>query len=350
MTQSFFALESISKMFETLQPFMILYEEKYCEKISMALKFYLPKTLRHSLPIDGWQKPNVESELLCGENLRDRDNFEPVAVENPQTEVAFLVLTSGTTGLPKVTQLTHSLLLNGVHIWWENDFHYEPLRENSILFSLSPLRWISQVGLVLRSSLYGIKRICANRAANGQYGLEIIRQTKPTHLFAVPSFFYDVLLQVNEGDTESLNSLKFIQLGGEPPSGVIIDLTKKKAVNSRLFYSYGMSEVAGSITNDEFLSGGKLQPGYEMQVLNENQQPLDSNQRGHLAIKTPYPFVGYKGRDNSKYFLKNGFFLNGDYGYFDDQHTLHVLGRVNDLIKFNNIMVSQKYTYFFYFE
>ncbi|TMW42522.1 hypothetical protein DOY81_012398 [Sarcophaga bullata] len=311
--------ENTAKMFETLQPFMILYEEMFCEKLFKALKIHFPKSLKHILAIDRLQQPNVETELLKAKDFQDFDRYKPVEINNPETEVAFLVLTSGTTDLPKVTQLTHCLLLNGVYIWWENDFHYEPLQENS--------------------STGHIKRICANRSAAGLYGLEIIKQTKPTHLFAVPSFFHEVLLHVKQDDTESLDSLKYIQLGGESPSSVIIDLSKQKAVNSRLFYSYGMSEVAGSITNDEHLSGGKLQPGYVMQVLDHNLEPLSFNHKGQLAIKTPYPFIGYKGRDNSKCFLENGFFLNGDFGYFDQQHTLHVLGRVRDLIKHDNILL-----------
>ena len=336
----FFVLENIAKLFETLQPFMILYEEMFREKVKKALEIHFPNTLKHILTFDPLHKPNVESELLVSGDFKDFDNFKPEPINNPQTEVAFLVLTSGTTDVPKVIQLTHCLLLNGAYIWWENDFHYEPLGKNSVIFSLSPLRWISQIALILQSSLLGIKRICANKTATGLYGLEIIKQMRPTHLFAVPSFFHDVLLRVKDDDMDSLKSLKYIQLGGEAPSRVIIDLTKQKAVNSRLFYSYGMSEIAGSITNDEHISGGKLQPGFEMQVLDDNLNPLPFNRKGQLAIKTQYPFIGYKGRDNTKFFLENGFFLNGDFGYFDQHSNLHVLGRVKDLIKYNNTLVS----------
>ncbi|XP_037808390.1 putative acyl--CoA ligase YdaB [Lucilia sericata] len=330
--------ENIDKMFDIIQPFMILYEYEFLEKILKSLKRQKPKTLKYLLAIDRSNTPNISSELLKSSGSIDFDQFQTLEL-NCQLEVAFLVLTSGSTGLPKVTQLSHCLLLNGVYVWWANDYNYEPINSNSLLFSLSPLRWISQVVLLLQSALLGIKRISANKAATGAYGLEILRKTKPTHIFAVPSFFYELLLQLKEDDKKSLDSLKYIQLGGEPPSKVIINLTKTRAVYSKLFYSYGMSEVSCSITNNEHISGGKLQPGFEMQVLDEQLKPLAHNENGRLAIRTPYPFVGYKGENNSKYFLDNGFFLNGDYGYFDENNTLHFLARLKDLIKYQNVLL-----------
>ncbi|XP_023292862.2 putative acyl--CoA ligase YdaB [Lucilia cuprina] len=331
--------ENIDKMFDVIQPFMILYEYVFLEKILKSLKRQKPKSLKYLLAIDKSNTPNISSELLKSCGSIDFDQFQSLEIANPQEEVAFLVLTSGSTGLPKVTQLSHCLLLNGVYVWWANDNNYAPIDSNSLLFSLSPLRWISQVVLLLQSALLGIRRICANKAATGAYGLEILRTTKPTHIFSVPSFFYELLLQLKEDDTESLDSLKYIQLGGETPSRVIINLAKSRAINSKLFYSYGMSEVSCSITNDELISGGKLQPGFEMQILDEQLKPLSHNQNGRLAIKTPYPFVGYKGENNSQYFLENGFFLNGDYGYFDDDNTLHFLARLKDLIKYQNVLL-----------
>lgn len=319
---------------------MIFYEKVFLEKILTSLKRYKPKSLKYMFAIDNTYAPNVSSELLKTYYFTDFDKFQSIRIDKPELEIAFLILTSGSTGLPKVTQLTHCLLLNGVYVWWVNNLNYEPVSSNSVLFSLSPLRWISQVVLLLQSAILGVKRICANKAASGAYGLKILSQTKPSHIFSVPSFFYEILLELKEGDKESLESLKYIQLGGEPPSSVIINLTKKFAINSKLFYSYGMSEVSCSITNDENISGGKLQPGFEMQVLDDNLQPLGPRQCGQLAVKTPYPFAGYKEQDNSKLFLKSGFFLNGDYGYFDDENTLHFLARLKDLVKSKNVLVS----------
>lgn len=336
----FILTENIDRMFEIIQPFMILYELRFLGKIVQSLKRHKPKSLKYMFAIDTDKAPNVMEDLLKPSDLEDFKKFESIKIENPQKEVAFLVLTSGSTGLPKVTQLTHCLLLNGVYVWWANDLNYEPLNNNSLLFSLSPLRWISQVVLLLQSAILGIKRICANRAATSSYGLEILRKTKPTHIFSVPSFFYDVLLELKDDDKESLDSLKYIQLGGETPSNVIMNLTKKFCINSKLFYSYGMSEVSCSITNDQHISGGKLQPGFEMLVLDDKLQPLGPQQNGRLAIKTPYPFKGYKGLNNRKYYLKNGYFLNGDYGYFDKENTLHFLARYKDLIKSQNALVS----------
>ncbi|XP_073834579.1 putative acyl--CoA ligase YdaB [Musca autumnalis] len=331
--------EGLDDVMATIQPSIIFYEEIFRHKIQNCLNRIKPVSLKYVFAIDGPDLEVFESEFLkpCDEEVYT--NFQPLLIANPEEETAFIVLTSGSTGLPKAIQLSHAAVLNGMYIWWANPENYEPLDCNSLLFSLSPLRWISQLELLMQSAILGIKRICANRAAIGSYGLCILRETQPTHIFSVPSFFYDILLELPKNDDHSLMSLKYIQLGGEFPSEAISEKVRLNAVNARLYYSYGMSEVSGSITNDQTISGGKLQPGYQVQILNENMEPEGYNKNGRLAVRTPYKFLGYKALDNTKYFLPNGFFLNGDYGYFDRNNILHVLARYADLIKIGGVVI-----------
>lgn len=332
--------DDLDTMLDTLQPTVILYEDVYKFKVFGSIERRRPSCLKYMFTIDGTEESNIENILLKSHGRDHFENFKPTKIEKPEAEIAFIVLTSGSTGTPKAIQLSHAAVLNGMYIWWENPYNYEPLTKTSVLFSLSPLRWISQVEILLQSAILGIKRICANKAASGVYGLDIMRTTKPTHIFSVPSFFYEVLQELPEEDRDSLTSLKYIQLGGEYPSQVIMDKTRKHVRNAKIFHSYGMSEVSGSITNDENISGGKLQHGYQVQILDDALSPLGPNEHGRLTLKTPYPFLGYRGLDNTKYFLQNGFFLNGDYGYFDDENILHLLARYTDLIKAPGVVVG----------
>ncbi|XP_061395297.1 putative acyl--CoA ligase YdaB [Musca vetustissima] len=331
--------EELPKVLTTVEPSIIFYESIFENKIKTYVNQNRSVSLKHTVPIDGPEAVVFENEFLKDLKESMYANFQSPVTTNPQEDIAFIVLTSGSTGLPKAIQLSHATVLNGMYIWWANPDNYEPLNSNSILFSLSPLRWISQVALLLQSAILGIKRICANRAATSSYGLRILCETQPTHIFSVPSFFYDILLELPDGNRNSLKSLKYIQLGGEYPTKIISEKAKLHAENARLYYSYGMSEVAGSITNDEHISGGKLQPGYQVQVLNENNEAQGYNESGRLAIKIPYKFLGYKGLGRTEYILSNGFFLNGDFGYFDRNNTLHLLARYSDLIRLipNNV-------------
>ncbi|XP_073832944.1 uncharacterized protein isoform X2 [Musca autumnalis] len=334
--------ESTTGLFDLLEPALILYEEKYLSKIQRCLKRSKLQKQPHILLIDGVQEPNIKTELLKEPDTNPVDfaNFKSVDIKDTREEIALLVLTSGSTGLPKIVQITHALIMHGITIWWDNDENYAPLDENSVVFSFSPLRWISQVAVMLQSMLFGLRRVSSCGAPTGKYGLEVLRNTDCiTHIFVAPSIFYEILLQLDENDRESLKSLRSIQLGGEPASKVCLELSKKHAVNAKNFHCYGMTEMSSCICNDLYINGGKPLPGYEVQILDDQMQPLLANQPGQIAIRPPFPLKGYKSTDNSVYYNERVLFVNGDYGLIDEQGKLHVLARYKDLIRSNGEVI-----------
>lgn len=322
-----------------MEPAAIFYEEKYLNKIQASLTQSKAQPLL--VAINGAQQPNVKNDLLKQpEHPVDFDNFKSVEIKDTQEEIALLALTSGSTGLPKIVQITHALMIHGITIWWDNDENYAPLNENSVVFSFSPLRWISQAAVMFQSMLFGIKRVSSCGVLTGKYGLKLLRSSGITHIFVAPSIFYDILLELDESDTESLKCLRSIQLGGEPATKVILEMSKKHAVNAKNFHCYGMTEMSTVICNDLYVNGGKPLPGYEVQILDDQNQPLGVNQPGQIALRPPYPLKGYKSMDNSVYYNEYGLFVNGDYGLVDEQGKLHVLARYKDLIKSNGEVVS----------
>ncbi|XP_061397853.1 2-hydroxy-7-methoxy-5-methyl-1-naphthoate--CoA ligase-like [Musca vetustissima] len=332
--------ESTTGLFDLLEASAIFYEEKYLKKIQGCLANSKHKNYPQLIVINGEQQPNVKNDLLKQpEHPIDFDNFKSVEIKDTRDEIAILALTSGSTGLPKIVQITHALMLHGITIWWDNDENYAPLDENSVVFSFSPLRWISQVAVMLQSMLFGIKRVSSCGAPTGEYGFAVLRSSGITHLFVAPSIYHEILLQLDENDKESLKSIRSIQLGGEPASKVILELSKKHAVNAKNFHCYGMTEMSTVITNDIYINGGKPLPGYEVQILDDQCRPLVANQPGQIALRPPYPLKGYKSLDNSVYYNEQGLFVNGDYGLIDERGRLHVLARYKDLIKNNGEVI-----------
>lgn len=333
--------ESTAYLFGILKPAAILYEEDYYSKIQKCIDLARLETDPQLISINSPRLPNVQKDLLKPtDDFINFDQFKSVEIQNPQEEIACLVLTSGSTGVPKIVQLTHALMMHGACIWWDNKDNYAPMNKDSVVFSFSPLRWISQIQVLMQSMLFGLKRISSCGAPTGKYGLGVLSACDITHIFVAPSIFYEILLQVDDDDTHSLSSLKFVQLGGEPCSKIILEKTQKHVINGKAFQCYGMTEVSTCISNDEHINGGKPLPGYEMQILDDNMNPLGPNQRGQIALKPPFPLKGYMAVDNAPYYNKQGLFVNGDYGLIDDQHQLHVLARYKDLIKSHGETVS----------
>ncbi|XP_073814344.1 2-succinylbenzoate--CoA ligase-like [Musca autumnalis] len=327
--------ESTAIVFDVVQPVAIFYEDKYRNKIEECLKRRKHQQKPpHLISIDSEEnQPNVKSDMLKQpEQPIDFASYKSVKIDDTKDEIALLALTSGSTGPPKVVQLSHAHVMHGATIWWDNAENWEHLNENSVVFTFSPLRWITQIQLMLQAVLFGVRRVSSSIAL-GKHGLELMRNSGLTHIFASPTFYYDILLLLDENDTESFSTLRNIMLGGETPSKVVYELSKKHAVNAKHYYGYGMTEMASVICCDMKINGGKLLPGYELQILDDQWQPLGVNQPGQIALRPPLPLKGYKSMDNSVYYNDRGLFVNGDYGFMDEEGKLHVLARYKDVIK-----------------
>ncbi|XP_075157074.1 uncharacterized protein LOC142230315 [Haematobia irritans] len=332
--------ESTGYLFNIAQPSLIVYEDKYLMKLQEILKTSQLQKTPLMLAINNGENPNIQEMLLKQPTTPIAySDFKSIELFNTQEEIAILVLTSGSSGVPKLVQISHALLMHGVAIWWDNENNYAPLDGESVVFSFSPLRWISQGGVLFQSMLFGLKRVSSCGIPTGKYGLELLRNNDITHLFAAPSIFYEILLEIDPQDTQSLRTLKMVQLGGEPPSQILLDLAKKHAVNARIFNCYGMTEMSSCIAIDEHINGGKLLPGYELQILDDNLQPLGTNQPGQIALRPPYPLKGYMATENAQFLNDQGLFINGDYGVMDDEQRLHVLARYKDLIRSNGEVI-----------
>jgi propionyl-CoA synthetase len=80
-------------------------------------------------------------------------------------------------------------------------------------------------------------------------------------------------------------------------------------------------------------------PGFDVHVLDENNEELPRGRDGLLMIRTPLP-PGCMSRvwgDDNKFFdtyLRQapGFYMTGDGGYFDEDGYLFVMGRIDDVI------------------
>ncbi|KAG8337382.1 hypothetical protein J6590_024371 [Homalodisca vitripennis] len=138
----------------------------------------------------------------------------------------------------------------------------------------------------------------------------------------------------------------FFKSGGEIVLGSLFKEFETKVLGGRikLGTAYGSTEC-GLITaaiqgvpegDDRSGSCGKLIPGVEIKILDDEGHLVSPGNIGEIWIKTLAVTPGYWGRPdlNSSMFDNDGFFRNGDAGYFDPEGNLYLRGRVCDLINF----------------
>lgn len=156
------------------------------------------------------------------------------------------------------------------------------------------------------------------------------------------------LEQSLETQRDSLSSLRCLVSSSER-----LDQSLKQRLKDslacELHECYGASEVA-IVTNlfatDDSVpldSVGKVLPGVDVQIMDEQNQPAAIGAIGEIACKTPMRFSGYyKQPELTAASFWGDYFRTGDLGYLDQQGNLHYVGRKKELIIVGGINVYPK--------
>lgn len=264
------------------------------------------------------------------DELTARNDPAPVTCADPNS-VAHLAFTSGTTGRPKATPLTHANLLASIrslmYAWrWTADdvlVHALPLTHGHGLSGL-------QAGLVAGCRGVFLPRfepgaLCGEIAAHGG-----------TILFAVPAMWERLLAWDGFGAAD-LSSLRIATSGSAPlppsTSDAVADV-----LGERPLERYGCTETGYTLSNPyegprRPGSVGFAVPGAEVRIVGAEGRDVEPGQDGEIVVRGPQVFAGYEGDDSDDVFLEGGWFRTGDIGQFDpDDGYVSITGRAKDVI------------------
>jgi len=228
---------------------------------------------------------------------------------------ATIVLTSGSTAIPKAALLTY-----GNH-------YYNALGSNENislqpgdrwLLSL-PLYHVGGLGILFRCLLGGATLVVPERHLSLA---ETIKQDKITHLSLVPTQLSKLL--DNNPAPDASSHLKAVLVGGGPIPGGLV----KRATEAGLpiYTTYGLTEMASQVATAGSPGSGESSG----QLLNYRDLKIADN--GEILVKGPCLFLGYI-RDGQvdPAVDDSGWFHTGDIGRVDEHHGLHVIGRLDNM-------------------
>lgn len=116
--------------------------------------------------------------------------------------------------------------------------------------------------------------------------------------------------------------------------------------NGYVSVSYGLTEVGGAVSGgiacSKIGSVGFLDPGVMVKIITENGEKCGIGEDGELYIKSAYPFLGYY-RDQEatkKATDREGWFITGDIGHFDEELCLNIVGRKKEILKYCGHQIS----------
>jgi acyl-CoA synthetase (AMP-forming)/AMP-acid ligase II len=272
--------------------------------------------------------------------------IEAASPREPEGEIcdddlAALMYTSGTTGIPKGCMVMHR---NFYHVGKSMALELRMNRNDSGIIP-APLFHVSGAVVLLNAMYSGTTSIimpCWD--VEGFMGL-VQKYTITTGMLATPMLLFFV--GHPKSDQYELGSLKKIMFAGAPVTSVVF----KKAIErfgNIFIHAFGTTETVGSasiLRTDEvaqalavgrteiFDSCGTSYTDMQTEVVKENGNPVSPGGIGEIRVRGLGTTIGYwnKPHETRKSF-RDGWYYTEDLGRVDERGFMYVVGRKKDMI------------------
>ncbi len=271
-------------------------------------------------------------------------------------DLAYLLFTSGTTGIPKGVPITRDNLTGFISAFDALGFNIGPndrcLQMFDLTFDLSIMSYL--VPLLKGACVYTVPK---DKIKYG-YIAELLEEQQLTVALMVPSILHFLRPYFEEIEYPELRYNLFC--GEALPLDLTIEWSRC-VPNSKIINVYGPTEDTIFCTHYTFkknkpnksyngiLSIGKPMKGTEMIIVDENNNILSSNKSGELCLSGRQLTPGYWNNDskNKEAFFEieykdrlTKFYKTGDLSYADEEGDFYYSGRLDHQIKIQGFRVE----------
>jgi acyl-CoA synthetase (AMP-forming)/AMP-acid ligase II len=301
-----------------------------------------------SLNLEGFKVAEIES-------LRDGDRDQNWHPSQPD-DLAVLLLTSGSTGIPKGVMLTHRNIVSSV----VGTSQMSGFDQQEISLNWLPLDHPGPlIRCVIRIIYLGSQQIHAPTAMVLQEPLKWLDWIEHYHVTTTwaPNFAFAL---VNDRAEEIVNkkwdlsSVKSLLNTAEPivpqTDQRFLELLQPHGLSANVMYSsWGMAETSSGVTlsneylldssqniEASFVELGSPIAGVSLRIVNQNHEIVEEKTIGYLQVKGATLTQGYyqNSEANEEAFSEDGWFNTGDLGFLD-RGRLTITGRTKDVIIVN---------------
>jgi len=319
------------------------------------------------------QKPGVLEEVISlrqgiGTYIYNLDGPAAVIEQAVETDIAAVLFTSGTTGIPKGVMLTHRNLVSDCYL-----AQGTPLivMHTDVFYAILPLHHsYTMLAVFIETISTGAEVVFGKRMVTSQI-LKDLKEAQITMLLGVPLLFNKVLagilrglkakgpvvyglisflmiisgvikkiFKVNPGkkmfkfilDKASLTSVRICICGGGPLAPSVF--RKYNQLGIDFVQGYGLTETSPIITINPIeqykeTSVGRICPQVNMKILNPDERGI-----GEIIVKGPMVTIGYYNmpEETAASFTSDGYLKTGDLGYMDSEDYLYLTGRAKNMI------------------
>ena len=293
---------------------------------------------------------------------------KPAPIEEPKEgDLAAILFTSGTTGVPKGVMLTHRNFVADCYLAQGNlNIGY-----TDVFYALLPIHHsYTMLAVFIEAVSVGAEIVFGQRMVTSQI-LKDLREAKVTMFLGVPLLFNKVLagimkgikakgsfayglirslmsvsgmikkvFKVNPGkkifgailEKASLRTVRICISGGGPLAPSVFRQYNQLGID--FVQGYGLTETSPIIALNPVeayveTSVGRVIAGTQMRILDP-----DPDGRGEILVKGPMVMQGYykNPKATAEAFTKDGWLRTGDVGYLDSGNYLYLTGRAKNLI------------------
>ncbi|XP_026727909.1 luciferin 4-monooxygenase-like [Trichoplusia ni] len=276
-----------------------------------------------------------------GEDVDVKD-FQAADFDTEKT-ISVIVSTSGTTGLPKASILTHkNTAISGPYAIGFSQTFPCPIK-SAIL--VSPMQWLSSFMHYILSPILKYTRVQSS-TLTPEHLLDMIIKYEPSFCTISPPLML-ALLKETEKKKCDFSSFDVIYIGGSSVPTSLVEEVQRLTPRSKVADSYGISEV-GSIVFYS-LDGRKGSCGrrfahleYKLVDTETNEEIKEPHVVGELWVRIPGYFQGYYNNPevSAEVTTSDKWFKTGDLMYRDEDWYFYFVDRHKLLLKYKNHQIS----------
>ncbi|MEI7745955.1 MAG: AMP-binding protein [Actinomycetota bacterium] len=292
-------------------------------------------------PVDGVDR--FEEVLVPGASL-------PEVAVLPEDD-ATILYTSGTTGRPKGAVSTHraitqalmafmcSTVINQLRKDPENAEDQGPGYPPAFILIVPLFHVTGCVPVMLSSVTMGFRLVMMYKW-EPKAALELIESERVTNFIGVPTQSWDLLEHPDFAKYDS-SSLASIGGGGAPAPPKLVGRVESSFKKGRPQIGYGMTETNAygpGNSGDDYVShptstGRAFTPILDVEIRDEDLNPLPTDARGEIWMKGPNLIRGYWNKvDATAETIVDGWLRSGDLGRIDGDGFLYIEDRAKDMV------------------